>query len=62
MTNINYNINKPNPIENGNTIVVETLLFSEPRFNEAELGLPDDVPPVLLVGFPLDKDLCHITK
>lgn len=44
------------------TIVVETLFFSEPRFSAAELGLPDDVPTVLLVGFPLDKDRCHITN
>lgn len=48
--------------KNRNTMVVETFLFSEPRFSEAGLGLPADVPPVLLVNFPLDNDLCHVTE
>ena len=41
------------------TILVEIRLLSEPRFDEAELGLPDDDPEALLLSFPLDNDLCH---
>lgn len=41
------------------TIVVEPLLFSEPLFDDAELGVPPDDPPALLLSFPLDSDLCH---
>lgn len=41
------------------TIVEEILLLSEPRFDEAELGLPVDDPAILLLSFPLDKDRCH---
>lgn len=40
--------------------VSQTFLFSDPRRTETELDVPDDIPPVL-VGFPLDKNLCHIT-
>lgn len=39
----------------------QTFFFSEPRLNETEPEVPDDIPPVL-VGFPLDKNLCHITN
>ncbi len=42
-----------------NTILVEIRRLSEPLFDEAELGLPADDPAVLLLGFPLDNDLCH---
>lgn len=41
------------------TIVVEALLFSELRLDALELGLPVDVPLVLLVGLPLDIDFCQ---
>lgn len=41
------------------TILVEIRLLSEPRFDEVELGLPDDAPDALLLSFPLDNDLCH---
>lgn len=40
-----------------NTIVVETLFFPEPRLNVAELGLPFNDVPVLLLTFPLANDL-----
>lgn len=42
-----------------NTILVEIRRLSEPLFDEAELGLPADDPAALLLGFPLDNDLCH---
>lgn len=41
-----------------NTIVVETLFLAEPRLDGAELELPFDGVPVLLVTFPLDDNLC----
>lgn len=41
------------------TIVVEILLFSDPRLDDAEPRLPDDAPVAFLMGFPLDKGLCN---
>lgn len=39
------------------TIVVGTLLLPDPRLDGAELGLPFDVP-ILLVTFPFSNGLC----
>lgn len=43
-------------------MVVDILLFSEPRLDELEIELPVDAPLALLVDFPLEADLCHISK
>lgn len=43
------------------TMVLEILLLSEPRLDDAEIGFPDDAPATFLTSFPLDKDLCQIT-
>lgn len=40
-------------------MVVEILLFSDPRLDEAEPRIPDDDPVAFLVGFPFDKGLWH---
>lgn len=39
------------------TMVVAVLLFSDPLFEEPELGVLDDAPLPLLGGFPFNADL-----
>lgn len=40
------------------TIEVGALRFSEARLAEAELELPGEIPPPLLLSFPLVDCLC----
>lgn len=57
-----YKINCHRKMIELHTIVFEVLLFSEPRLDALELGLPDDAPPTLLVDFPLGTALCQTKK
>lgn len=38
---------------------METLLFSELRFDEVDPGLLPDDPVALRLGLPFDEDLCN---